>query len=213
MQSKIKIKLKGNLKWIIFFLVTAIFIILSKRVLTQEVFALDEVITNFVSKFQTPMLTNILKLITDLMSFPALIAICLIVYLLPASRKNGNVVVLNLVTVTSINAILKIFFARERPFENALIEEIGYSFPSGHSMTSMAFFGLFIYLIYHSKLKKKEKILTISLFSCLILLIGISRIYLGVHYPSDVIGGFVLSIAYLILFTQIVKIRRRKKGV
>lgn len=213
MQSKIKIKLKGNLKWIIFFCVIAIFIVLSKRVLAREVFAFDEVITTFVSRFQTPTLTNILKLITDLMSIPALIVICLIVYLIPVSRKNGNVVVLNLITVASINAILKILFARERPFDNALIEEVGYSFPSGHSMTSMAFFGLFIYLIYHSKLRKEEKIITIGLFSCLIFLIGISRIYLGVHYPSDVIGGFVLSIAYLILFTQVVKIRRRKKGV
>ena len=80
----------------------------------------------------------------------------------------------------------------------------GYSFPSGHSMISAAFYGFLIYLIYKKVKNKKLKITLIIVLSILIVSIGISRIYLGVHYTSDVLGGFLLSISYLILYTNIV---------
>jgi len=100
--------------------------------------------------------------------------------------------------------MLKFIFVRPRPFEWMLIEETGYSFPSGHAMVSMAFYGMLVYLIWQTKISlNKKKIWTIVL-SVLILLIGISRIYLGVHYVSDIIGGFTLSLSYLIIATSLV---------
>ena len=72
-------------------------------------------------------------------------------------------------------------------------------------MASMSFYGLLIYIIYRSNLPTKWKIVLISLLSVLILLIGISRIYLGVHFVSDVIAGFCLSVSYLIIFTKIIE--------
>ena len=78
-----------------------------------------------------------------------------------------------------------------------------YSFPSGHSMISVAFYGFIGYLFLHSKRDKKIRIFVIISAMILTLLIGISRIYLGVHYASDVLAGFVLSLAYLILFVSI----------
>ncbi len=73
-------------------------------------------------------------------------------------------------------------------------------------MVSMAFYGLFIYLIYKNMKNKKLKITLCTILLMLVLLIGISRVYLGVHYASDVLGGICLSIAYLILYIKITKI-------
>lgn len=92
---------------------------------------------------------------------------------------------------------------RPRPTEFRIVEETGYSFPSGHSMVSMAFYGYLVYLIYKYVKNKYIKWTSITLLSILIFLIGISRIYLGVHYTSDVVGGFLISIAYLIIYINI----------
>ena len=103
-----------------------------------------------------------------------------------------------------LNHIFKKIVQRPRPTGYRLIEEDGYSFPSGHSMISAAFYGFFIYLIFKNVKNKYLKWGSISLLSLLICLIGISRIYLGVHYTSDVMAGFVISISYLVIFTSIV---------
>ena len=71
-------------------------------------------------------------------------------------------------------------------------------------MVSMAFYGYFIYLIYKYVKNKYLKWISIVLLSILICSIGISRIYLGVHYTSDVLGGFLISLSYLIVYTLIV---------
>ena len=102
--------------------------------------------------------------------------------------------------ITILNQLLKRILQRPRPTEYRIIEETGYSFPSGHSMISMAFYGYLIYLIYKYVKNKYIKWISIVLLSILICAVGISRIYLGVHYTSDVLGGFLISISYLIIY-------------
>ena len=89
---------------------------------------------------------------------------------------------------------------RPRPTEHRIIDESGYSFPSGHSMVSAAFYGFLIYLIYKNVKNKYLKWGLITILSLLVFLIGVSRIYLGVHYTSDVLAGFLVAISYLIIF-------------
>ena len=100
------------------------------------------------------------------------------------------------------NFSIKQIFQRPRPINTRIIDESGYSFPSGHSMVSMAFYGYLIYLIHKNIKNKYVKVALTLLLSILIISIGISRIYLGVHYTSDVIAGFLVAIAYLIIFVN-----------
>ena len=146
-----------------------------------------------------------MKVITWFGSATCLILLTIILFIVLKNKITGFLIAINLVIVTILNQLLKFVLQRPRPDDYRLIDESGYSFPSGHSMISMAFYGYLIYLIYKSKFNKYVKIILITIFVFLILFIGISRIYLGVHYTSDVIAGILLSISYLIVFIKLFK--------
>ena len=119
------------------------------------------------------------------------------------NKKRAFYIALNVLICFLLNQGLKHVFLRPRPEDINLITEGGYSFPSGHSMVSLAFYGLFIYIIFHMRFKKYKRYLYCILLALLTLLIGISRIYLGVHYASDVLAGFAISMAYLIIYIKL----------
>lgn len=96
-----------------------------------------------------------------------------------------------------LNYALKLLFQRNRPTLHRIIEANGYSFPSGHSMAAFTLYGVLCYLLWKHVDRSVGRILLIILGSIMILCIGISRIYLGVHYPSDVVGGYLASGAWL----------------
>lgn len=90
-----------------------------------------------------------------------------------------------------LNQVLKFIFRRERPDSvEHLITQGGYSFPSGHAMGSMVVYGALIFLIVRLARRKLTYLVATVGFGALIVLIGVSRVYLGVHYPSDIIGGY-----------------------
>ena len=95
--------------------------------------------------------------------------------------------------------LLKFIFERPRPSDPLLAEAAGFSFPSGHALMSVTFYGLLLYIIFQSVKNKLLRICFATFFIFLILMIGFSRIYLRVHYASDVIAGFSLGIIWLIL--------------
>jgi membrane-associated phospholipid phosphatase len=99
---------------------------------------------------------------------------------------------------TAMMFLLKNIFSRQRPLAPLLKPALGYSFPSGHSLMSFAFYGLLIYLSYKYIENLFVRWLLILLLGSLILLIGLSRIYLRVHYASDVLAGFSMGIAWLV---------------
>ena len=117
--------------------------------------------------------------------------------------KNKLFLLTGVVGTAGLNVILKHIIQRKRPNINRLIPEKGYSFPSGHSMMSMAFYGMLIFLIFKYVKNTTLKWTLIVILTILLSTIGITRIYLGVHYPSDVIGGFVVSLTYLFILTEI----------
>ena len=119
------------------------------------------------------------------------------------NKKIGNLIWVNIAISTLLNQILKFIIQRPRPTEFRIIDERGYSFPSGHSKISATFYGFLIYLIYKNVKNKYLKYSLITMLVILILLIGTSRIYLGVHYTSDVLAGFLIAISYLIIFITV----------
>lgn len=100
-----------------------------------------------------------------------------------------------------LNQLVKFLFQRTRPTIEHLVLQDGYSFPSGHSMASLICYGGIAFLIIQFTRKKWIKWVVGLLASLIIITIGISRIYLGVHFPSDVIGGFCLAGSWLLLST------------
>ena len=154
-------------------------------------------------KIRTPLLTKIFLIITSLGSPYVLIVLTLLSFLLK-DKKLSFIITGNLGLITIINQALKFIVKRPRPSDLFLVVETGYSFPSGHSMVSLSFYGLLIYFIYKYFKNKKLKIFLITLLSLIIVLIGVSRVYLGVHFVSDVVSGFLLSLSYLIIFIKII---------
>ena len=201
MIGKIKEFIVKNLKWIILFICLIGFCALAEDVFNKEIMKGDiigyKIVSTFlISDFATP----IAKFITNFGGAIFLVIATITLFIVIKNKKIGISILSNVAIVTVLNQLIKRILQRPRPTEYRIIEETGYSFPSGHSMVSMAFYGYFIYLIYKYVKNKYVKWISISLLSLLICLIGISRIYLGVHYTSDVLGGFLISISYLIIY-------------
>lgn len=191
----------NNCKWIICFICLVLFIALAEDVFNHEIMNSDIIGYKIVSTYLIhDSITPIVKGITWFGSAACLILLTFILFISLKNKKQGTLLGINLVIVTILNQVLKFILQRPRPNEFRIINETGYSFPSGHSMISMAFYGYLIYLIYKYTKNKYLKWILVSMLSLLILMIGVSRIYLGVHYTSDVCAGFIISIGYLILF-------------
>lgn len=194
-----------NYLWLLCFSFFLVFLIIGHSILRKEILELDIIVYNLINSLSTDNLTRFFKIITHFAGAYILVGLCALTFFFIKKKRYFTLISLNLVNTILFNQVLKLLFARERPLGIAIIKENGYSFPSGHSMAAMSFYGLLIYIIFKSKISKKIKLILIIVLSLLILLIGISRIYLGVHYTSDVIGGFCLSVSYLIIFTRIVE--------
>ena len=206
MNKKIINIIKTNYKWILFLICLIIFIFLSGKVIEYQIMKQDITFYNILRKyFIKDSITPYMKIITNFGGATCLITITILLLILIKNKKIGLITLTNLVLITILNQILKIVLKRPIPTEFRIINETGYSFPSGHSMISMAFYGLLIYLIYKKIKNKYLKATLIIILLLLILAIGISRIYLGVHYVSDVIGGFLISMSYLIVYIKLIK--------
>ena len=198
---KIKEFIIKNLKWIMLLVCLIVFLALAEDVFNEEIMKGDIIGYKLVSVLLiSDNVTPIVEVITNLGGAVFLIVLTIILFILIKDKKIGISIFSNLVIITILNQLLKKVLQRPRPTEFRIVEETGYSFPSGHSMISMAFYGYLIYLTYKYVKNKYIKWILVIFMGVLICTIGISRIYLGVHYTSDVLVGFCISISYLVLY-------------
>ena len=206
--DKLKNFIKKHYKVIIVFICLILTLEIVYDLFAKEVMLKDVLGYKFISKYLINDTTlPIAKFITNLGGvwwLITLITISLIICIILKRKLIGLFIVLNIMISSGLNQLLKHIVQRPRPTEYRLIDESGYSFPSGHSMVSAAVYGLFIYLIFKNVKNKYIKCFSIIALSVLIILIGGSRIYLGVHYTSDVLAGFLISISYLVIYTSII---------
>ena len=182
----------------IFFL---LFILITVLMITNNTKVFDDTIYKYIFSLRNDLLDTIFKTITK---FGDTITIIIMVFVLLIFLGKENIYKLILTVVTTVlaNQGLKHIIRRISPEHInhlRLIKEWGYSYPSGHSMIAIATYGLLIYLVYKNVKNKLLKTILILLLLILILGIGISRVYLGVHYPTDVLAGFTIALPIIIL--------------
>jgi undecaprenyl-diphosphatase len=183
-----------------------IFGIIAYFVMTDNAAGFDDPIRHFIYGLQISGLNTLMEGITYLGNWQSIVIICLLLLAYDKTRiPYGALGATVAIVDTFLNKGLKAIFARTRPEDIVpLIEQGGYAFPSGHSVTSMAFYGLLLFLVQtRMEDRKKANALSVVLI-LLIALIGPSRIYLGVHYPTDVLAGwaegiFVATAVYLLV--------------
>ena len=175
-----------------------LFVIITVLVMTNNISNFDDSIYNFIFGLRNNFLDIYFKGVTCCANTITVICL-LIVLLLVIKDKYRNVLGITALSTVLTNQILKNIFTRPRPDHLRLVIQGGYSYPSGHAMISIAIYGFLIYYVYHKVKNKTLKIVLIGLLTLLIISIGLSRIYVGVHYPSDILGGYALALLILIL--------------
>ncbi len=202
-------------RWLAGAIALAAFIIIAYQVSGGSEPAFDTAVREFFYSLRSEWLDPLVIALTHLGDTKVVIVFCLILLIIPKTRiRYGIPVSAAAIIASSLNHSIKGIFMRPRPDTMYhIIEQGGWSFPSGHSITSLVVFGLLIWLVrYYVSNRKIANILTVILMiPCFG--IGLSRIYVGVHYPTDVLGGWCLGIIILVIATGLISyIREGRHG-
>ena len=196
---------RDNVRLVVALVAALVFLVLLGEVAEGELMRLDALAyQTIVEGLRSDALTPVMEGFTSLASVVVLAVMAAAIAALAPGKAPGWCVSINLACVVILNALLKIIVQRPRPEGFRLIEEAGYSFPSGHSMVAMAFFGLLIWMIWRHHRHDAMRVVWCVVFGLVIVMVGVSRIYLGIHYASDVIAGFCVSLVWLAFYTRVV---------
>ena len=177
-----------------------LFSAIADEILDKESFTFDKEILLTLRELHTPVLDKVMLGFTFLGEPVILLIVCLILsiwLLIRGQRSQATILIIAAAGAIALNNLLKLLFGRARPILWERIVDVGqYSFPSGHAMISMVIFGMIGYL-----LSSKFPLWRIGIISLTILLvtgIGLSRLYLGVHWPTDIVAGYAAGLVWLI---------------
>ena len=184
-----------------FLLFFFVFIVIANEMVLENENQLDTAVFDQVDRITNPTLTRLMEFITVFGSryflLPAYLVLIGYFLVFKRHRKLSLDVAAIGITSTIVLLVLKALFHRQRPLDPLLPHVNGYSFPSGHSFCSFTFFGLLIYILWKNKINAYPRWIASTLFFLFATVIAFSRVYLHVHYASDVVAGFCLCTAWL----------------
>lgn len=194
-------------KNIVIIVLSLLFVILCILVKLDLLSNIDESVYKFITSNMNDTTTNIYKVITFFGSTIFMVGLCvLLLVLFIILKKNiyGYIISGTLIFSTIMNNVIKVIIRRERPIY-MIVRETTFSFPSGHTMASVSMYGILIYLINKSNTNKKLKIILSIILGMIPLMVATSRIYLGAHYFSDILGAIMLATIVLLISTKYIK--------
>jgi membrane-associated phospholipid phosphatase len=196
------------------------FVELTDELAENELGSFDKSTTEFVTSFRDEAVTDYFIFVTHLGDRYAYIVMTVLLAAFYLIKKRSWKFILQtslvLLLASLSNMVLKKVINRARPSLEHLVSVNTLSYPSGHSMSAMAFYGFLIFLCVRYRMPVWIRYLLVTILTMLVLSIGASRIYLGVHYPSDVaagfIGGFIWVCFCAVLFSLIDLLRKGAKS-
>ena len=199
-----------NLSIIFSLLFLIFFLLIAQNILTQGLLVeIDHQVLNSIVSLRNINLTKILLFFTYLGNWQIIVSlgvILVIIFWLTRKKRLMYFLISWLAGSEIILLIFKLIFHRPRPEAKfALIPETGYSFPSGHAFISVVFYGIIGYYLFRLTKKGGQKLLIFISSFLIIFLVGLSRIYLGLHWTSDVMASWSLGLFFLILLIAIFK--------
>jgi undecaprenyl-diphosphatase len=196
-------------------LATILFFELAEEVWEQEKFAFDHVILDFFQTIEDGRIDIVMKGITETGSFWWItIGSIITILILWWKRRDLTGILFFLLAIGGGGIfifILKYVFQRPRPSTASEYDGTGFSFPSGHTLGSFIFYGFIVYLIAREKKFFKIRMIAILCLAALALSVGLSRVYLNVHYPSDILAGYAVGLIWLsccIFSMELIKVYR-----
>lgn len=207
------------LSFLVFVIGINLFVELTDEVQGKNIEHFDQSVTDYVTSFRTPGLNSFFQFVTDLGDFYAYLIATTIAGLFFFYKIKNKKFILQLIGVVIlsflVNLALKEFFDRARPSLEHMVVVKTLSYPSGHAMSAMSYYGFLIYLTFHIKMNNWLRGFLTLLLSVLIFFIGLSRVYLGVHFPSDVVGGFIgglIWVAFCVVLFNIIDLLRQRRA-
>ncbi len=204
--------------FIIIVLTMSLFIELAGDVLEDEKFYADRIFQEYIVFAEGDWLYQMMGLVTEAGSvlFLMVASVILAVYLFFAKKSKWYSLFfsINMIGISLLTQVLKLIFERERPELIAQYGGTGFSFPSGHSTGSIAFYGFIVYLLWKTVSTKWLKWFSVLFFALLAISIAFSRVVLGVHFFTDIVAGMSLGVAWLIICIIVLEFllwRDRKK--
>ncbi len=200
----------------VFFASLFAFIFIIRRIFLLRNEDLDNKVFDVLKPYINDTNTGIMNFITFFGKHEFLIPanLLLIAYYLFLKKHKWYSIKIPAIAISSLLLMfgLKRLFARQRPVGQLLEEAKNFSFPSGHALMSVTFYGLLAYIAWHSAKNKTAKWIIILLLISWIILIGLSRLYLRRHYYSDVAAGFAMGFLWLVISLKVIR-QIEKKGM